>query len=179
MKGVMVTASQVKKIHTLKSLLDVREETYRRMLGNYNVATSKALTFKQADELIQLFERFATEKGLWENYDGKHEKLSCRTGMATPAQLRMIEGIWAELYPETEKKRAAALRTYLFRFFKVSDLRFLDAEKVNKVLHALKQMQARKERTAKKPSESFFGPERHSATEQGDLNDSQRGFNGL
>jgi hypothetical protein len=162
MKGVMVTANQVKKIHTLKSLLNVREETYRRMLGNYNVATSKALSFHQANEFIQLLEHFARKKGLWENYAEKHEKLSCRTGMATPAQLRMIEGIWAELYPETERKRATALRTYLFRFFKVSDLRFLDAEKVNKVLHALKQMKARKERTAKKASESFFDPEGHS-----------------
>jgi hypothetical protein len=149
------------------------------MLGNYNVATSKALSFHQANEFIQLLEHFARKKGLWENYGDKHGKLADRTGMATPAQLRMIEGIWAELYPETEIKRATALRTYLFRFFKVSDLRFLDAEKVNKVLHALKQMQARKEKVAKKPVQSFFGPERHSGTGHGDSNDSQRGFNGL
>ncbi len=179
MKRVMITPNQIKKIHTLKSLLHVREETYRRMLGNYNVATSKALSFKQANEFIQLLEHFAMKKGLWENYGDKHGKLADRTGMATPSQLRMVEGIWAELYPEIEKKRQAALRTYLFRFFKVSDLRFLDAEAVNKVLHALKQMQARKERAAKKPVESFFGPERHSATGHSDLNDSQRGFNGL
>jgi hypothetical protein len=34
MKGP-ITANQVKKIHTLKSLLHVKEETYRQMLNTY------------------------------------------------------------------------------------------------------------------------------------------------
>jgi hypothetical protein len=118
------------------------------------VTTSKDLSFGQADELIQVYEHFAIKAGLWsrDGYGDKHEKLFDRIGMATPSQLRMVEGIWTEMYPEPDdKRRETALRHYLFRFFKVSDLRFLDGETVNKVLHALKQMKARKERTATRP----------------------------
>ena len=134
-----------------------------RCSKTYGVTTSKDLSFDQADGLIQVYEHFAIKDGLWsrESYEDKHKALCGRSGMAMPSQLRMVEGIWAELYPEPdEKRRATALRAYLFRFFKVSDPRFLDAETVNKVLHALKQMQARKEQTATRPVERISGPEK-------------------
>jgi hypothetical protein len=162
MKGRAITANQVKKIHTLKSLLDVSDETYRQMLSNYKVTTSKDLSFDQADGLIQIYEHFAIKDGLWsrEGYRDKYETLCGRIGMATPSQLRMVEGIWTELYPEPdEKRRDTALRHYLFRFFKVSDLRFLDGETVNKVLYALKQMQAREKQPATKLVGRIVDPE--------------------
>jgi hypothetical protein len=156
----MVTSNQIKIIHTLTSLLRVSDETYHRILKNYGVNSSKSLSFSQADELIQTLEHVAVKDGVWnrKEYSEKHERLVNRPGMATPAQLRMVEGLWADLYPETDRKREAALRTYLFRFFKVSDPRFLDIETVNKVIHALKQMKARKEGTAKTAPESILGP---------------------
>jgi hypothetical protein len=64
--------------------------------------------------------------------------------MASPAQLRMVESIWGEVTkPETEEQRDAALRKFLFRFFKVSHMKFLDVHTVSKVLFTLKEMQQR------------------------------------
>ena len=79
--------------------------------------------------------------------------------MATPAQLRMIESIWAELTaPENDEQRDASLRGFLFKYFKVSDLRFLSGPAVNKAILALKAMKARKwEGAPKSPEDARQG----------------------
>lgn len=154
---------QIKMIHMLKSLLRRDDETYHGALRElYGVATSKALTYSQAAAFIGHLREAAERLGLWSpsEYGDKYENFRARVDMASPRQLRMVEGIWAELYPDSdEKRREAALNTYLTRFFRVSHPRFLDSGTVSKVLHALKEMLARKEKTAKKPAGAISGPE--------------------
>jgi hypothetical protein len=159
----MIAPFQIKMIHVFKSLLNRDDKTYRGALKElYGVASSKELTYAQAAQFIGQLQEAAERFGLWSpgSYAEKHKTLGQRVNMATPAQLRMVEEIWAELYPEPdERKREAALNAYLFRFFRVSHPRFLDDQVISKVLHALKEMQARKDRTARKPVERTVGPE--------------------
>ncbi len=65
--------------------------------------------------------------------------------MASPAQLRMVESIWVEIAkPATDEERDRTLRAFLFKYFKVSHLKFIDLGTVSKILYALKGMKQRK-----------------------------------
>ena len=155
-----ITSRQIKKIHALKSAIKTPDHIYRIMLSeDFGVYTSKDLNFSQAERVIERLETHAINMGVWERskFKDKYDELGGRPGMPTPAQLRMVEGIWAELYPESdEKAHETHLRKYLSKFFHVSDMRFLDAEMVNKVLFALKAMQSRKKEMPENAPETHF-----------------------
>lgn len=145
-----INAGQIKKIHALKNALKLTEEEYRSTLAvNFNVASSKLLTAEQADSLITALEADAIRQDVWTKFEGKKrfENLGDRPGMASPAQLRKIEALWKDYTIDIKdpKKRAKALRTFLDRHFKVSDLRFLDTIMTRKVIHTLNHMVARKQ----------------------------------
>jgi len=54
----MATEAQIRKIHVLKRKLGISDEEYRAALMNYyGVSTSKALTKRQASNLIERMER--------------------------------------------------------------------------------------------------------------------------
>jgi len=155
-----ITGKQIKKLHALKSTLKIADDNYRGYLHErFGVYTSKNLNYSQAKKLIDDWESTAISVGVWgrPNFKDKFDELGARPGMATPAQLRMVEGIWSELYREPdEKAQEIHLRRYLSKFFHISDMRFLDAEMVNKVLFALKTMQARKRQTPENAPETHF-----------------------
>lgn len=142
-----ITAGQIKKIHALKGALAMDDDTYRAVLaGQFNTTSSKNLTADQAHNLIADLEQKAVAGGKWEQRAGRQKKfddLDSRSGaMASPPQLRKIEAQWAEVTrattPEDSKR---ALRHFLERLAKVSDLRFLDALGAGKVINALTVMQ--------------------------------------
>ena len=56
--------------------------------------------------------------------------------MSTPLQLRKIEAIWSEIYDKSKDRteRAKALRGYLKKHFKISDLRFLTKARARDVI---------------------------------------------
>lgn len=139
---------QIKKLHTLYSALGLTEEEYRLTLfANFNTDSTKNLTYAEAALLIEHLEEMALEKGVWVKYPGKSafEHLGVRPGMATPSQLRNIEALWKDANRiKRNADRAAALRSWLFKFFKISDLRFLPADQVSKVLKALRAMKERR-----------------------------------
>lgn len=143
-----ITAVQVKKIHALKNAMDIDDDLYRFILGDmFQVASSKELDKHQAGRLIEEMEAKAVELGRWERRPDKRERfrnLARRAGMASPEQLRKIEAMWSEVsrVPQPEE-RTKALRHFIERVAKVSDLRFLDIEGAGKVLNALKAMQSR------------------------------------
>jgi hypothetical protein len=58
--------------------------------------------------------------------------------MATAEQLALIEELWERISRSPDKPKA--LRTFLLARFKVSDLRFLEAETAGKVINAMKAM---------------------------------------
>lgn len=139
---------RVKKIHALKNALNLSEEEYRMTLfHNFRVDSSKLLSRNQQEELIQGLESEAIQKGVWKKFEGKNrfESFGSRPGMASPAQLRKIEALWKDASDmKDHKSRAKALRTFLDRHFKTSDLRFLDQHATKKVIHTLNHMVTRK-----------------------------------
>ena len=144
----MISNNQIKMIHTLKNKLNLDEDIYRSMLSTYNVESSKKLDFEDAKDLITKLQKMALEVGIWKKNKrrpSKYKELKGRSEMATPAQLRMIEGMWADVsYQETPEEREKALRKFLYRIVKVSDLSFLKSTQVSKVINALKAMKWQK-----------------------------------
>lgn len=64
-----------------------------------------------------------------------------RAGMASPGQLAHIEARWPQV--STANERHKALRSFLYKRFKVMDLRFLDEGTAHQVIEALKAMASR------------------------------------
>jgi hypothetical protein len=146
----MINRWQVKMLHVLKSKLKLTEEQYRERIEEMSVfgTSCKDLTFEEADELIYQWKAEAIEKGVWQEsrrrpggYKKKYEHLGKRAGMGTPAQLRMIEGMWADVSRyNNAPQREKALRAFLFKRYHVSDIVFLTSSDVNKVVKALEAM---------------------------------------
>jgi hypothetical protein len=145
----MVERNQIIKIHALKNALKLSDDDYRKLIyiNFYPATSSKHLTFVQGEVFIENLEKAAIERGVWDRCKGKdtYEEFGYREGMATPAQLRKIEAMWkSAVNIKNRERRKHALRKFLDRHFKVSDLRFLDTETTKKVIHALKHMNLRK-----------------------------------
>lgn len=144
-----ITMGQVKKIHSLLHAMGIDDATYRTLLFNsFRANSSKELNYFQAESLIQDLEAKAISAGVWEKRttSKKFEEWGHRRGgMATPPQLRKIEALWKEVSRATDpEERKNALRSFLERVAKASDLRFLDMERASKVINALKRMKKRK-----------------------------------
>ena len=143
----MITKTQIKKIHILKNILGFDDAFYRNILSvNFSINSCKKLSFKEAAELITVFEEEATAQGFWVKPNQRFEDLSGRTTMATPAQLRKIEVMWSNFLKLSNgkeisgKKTKQSLRKLLQRLYQVSDLRFLQRVKVSKVLKTIETM---------------------------------------
>ena len=135
----MASISQIRKIHTLKSILGLDDDLYREMLMSFGVCTSKDLTFSEAGVLLDILETKAVEKSLWKREPKKYEDMERGTKMATPPQLRMIKGMWRDVcYFDNDNFANKSLRKFLKSKFKVDDIRFLTKAKANKVIQAIK-----------------------------------------
>jgi len=151
-----ITAAQIKRIHTIVSILQISDGTYRAALeSRFNVASCKDLTLNQAQSFIreldeaalqvqesaqraELHKRMEESRQSW---NLPYSDLDNRPGMASGAQLRKIEVMWSEvsIVPEPEA-RSRALRRFVFRIAQVADMRFLDLEGAGKVITALEAM---------------------------------------
>ena len=76
--------------------------------------------------------------------------LGYRPGMASDRELRLIRRLWAEYAPDATGQ--AGLRTWLSNKRKVSDLRFLTADKVPGTIAALRAMIAQRRAKASQPA---------------------------
>lgn len=143
-----VTKGQIKAIHTLKSKLGLCDEYYRCMLSQYGAGSSKDLTFEEAEGLLAALQQMAEEAGVGrarnpkgKKYDDLEAKGKRDPDMATPRQLRMIEGVWADVsYMGNARDRAKALRAFIERRFAVSDLRFVTKATASRIIKALETM---------------------------------------
>lgn len=143
-----VTKGQIKAIHTLKSKLGLCDEYYRCILSQYGVESSKDLTFEEAEGLWATLQQMATEAGIGgkkisrgKKYDDLEADGKRDPSMATPRQLRMIEAVWADVsYMENSKDRAKALRAFIEKRFRVSDLRFVTKANASKIIKTLETM---------------------------------------
>jgi len=76
--------------------------------------------------------------------------LGCRPGMASDRELRLIRRLWAEYAPDATDE--SGLRTWLSNKRKVSDLRFLPADKVPGTIAALRAMIAQRRAREGRPA---------------------------
>ncbi len=145
-RSAIITPAQIKLIHVLKNALGMDEQAYRSVLALYGVTTSKALSFSGAAELIEDLEKKALAIGKWRRQ--LRPTRATRIGFASVAQVALIERLWDEVSTAPEEGRKAALRRFVARQAKVSDLRFLrdgDASKVICALQAMKRQRAERE----------------------------------
>ena len=136
----MVTISQIRKIHTLKSIVGLDDDLYRDMLMSFGVQTSKDLTYAEAVIFLEILEEKAVVLNRWKKLPKKYSDLNRSDNMATDAQLRMIEGMWREIcYFDNDYFATKSLRKFLKSKFKVDDVMFLTKAKAIKVIQAIKK----------------------------------------
>lgn len=147
----MANKNQIKIIHSLKNKLKMTDENYRDNLYSYfEVESSKDLTAAQATFYIKKLEEDAVKAGVWKKSVWNYTHLDGREGMASSAQLRKIQAMWAEVSDcKSKKERQKGLRKFLLRIVKVEDLRFLKVRMVKKIVNALSAMKKQKENKLK------------------------------
>jgi hypothetical protein len=142
----MITKAQIKKIHTLTNILGLDDELYREMLLKFGVSSCKDLSLKDTCRFIDILEVQAIGVNKWQKPKEKYDELSNRADMATPSQLRKIEAMWVDFLKISygkEVRRSVArksLRKLLLRLYHINDLRFLERDKVSKVLKTIESM---------------------------------------
>ena len=131
-----IEPGQVKRIHVLISRMGISDEDYRaRLEKEFGVRTCKALSRAQAARFIRTMEPLAPAP------PRRRREWKRRPGMATPAQLRKIEAMWADVSKKTTVGgRRKALGAFLEKRFGVSDLAFVTHEMPGKIIHALEAM---------------------------------------
>ena len=145
----MTTVYQIKKIHTLKTIVGIDDDLYRDMLMSFDVQSSKDLTFTEAKIFIEILEEKAIAMQKWVKQPKKYEELNRDNNMATPAQMRMIEGMWREIcYCDTNYFAKKSLRKFLKSKFKIDDIKFLTKRKAVKVIQAIKGIKANLKKSA-------------------------------
>lgn len=132
------------KIKIAQKQLDLEDSIYRDILyRKFRVGSSKSLSDSQALVLIHHFQDLGwVPKTKPKKYDGEGGDIYS----ATPAQKRMIEAMWHNIYRGNEETKH--LRQFLFNHFKVSDIRFLEKRTAYQVTEALKAIKTRRHREA-------------------------------
>ena len=140
---MLANKAQIKKIHTLKSKLQLREEVYRDMLANYGVDSSTRLKIGQATDFIQTLSHQAEKQGVWTTKKKKYDHLWNRNkNMASPAQLRKIEAMWKNVSRfENYRQRAEALDKFINRIVGVTNILWVEKSHVEKLIKAIEAMQ--------------------------------------
>ena len=129
------------KIHIAKKQLGIDDAVYREILRQeFGVDSSRFLDNRQANKLI---ERFKSAGWQEKNTFKKFDDLGRRDVYApSPKALRKIEAMWHDIYRGNSE--TSHLRQFLFKQFRVSDLRFLERHQAYQCIEALKAMAARK-----------------------------------
>lgn len=112
------------------------EDTLRSLVNRETGDTSiSKMTKSQANKVINaLAEGSVRSKTKYKELDG-------RPGMATSAQLRKIEAMWADRARASDK--AKSLREFLGNRHGVSDLKFLKRDAASEVIVGLEKMELR------------------------------------
>jgi hypothetical protein len=136
--------NQLARIHIAAKDLGLDDVVYRQILINETGKRSAAdLTYGQARTVIEYFEAAGWRPKTDRSGDGEkrgHGDKKHRPGFASPRQVRMIQGMWADLSYAPKEKQAGALREFLHRIAGVSDLNFLSDVGAVKVISALLAM---------------------------------------
>jgi phage gp16-like protein len=133
------------KIHIAKKELGLDEEAYRGALENVTGKRSAAdLTNEQILKCLRHFKNLGwiPQSAIRNPQSKKYDDQKGDIYSATPAQKRMIEAMWHDIYwGNSETKH---LRQFLFNHFKVSDIKFLERKTAHNVIEALKAIKDRR-----------------------------------
>jgi hypothetical protein len=141
----MISHKQLAMIQAAKRQLALTEDEYRGLLWRMGeVESARDLTPVGFTALIRAFETLGFQR--------TNPPLHVRRGMATPAQLALVEQLWQQ-WAGADKPEA--LRHWLERSYKISALRFMTTDHAAMAINALRVMNRRKafqEAQAEKPS---------------------------
>ena len=140
---------QRQMIGILRKKLNLDDDTYRDILKQYGVNSSLQLDYADANAVIDTLKANAVRMGIYvqkENNYQKYENLKNRPhGMATPAQLRLINVLWKSVSTkETEEEKETALNYFVHNITGKSHMNFLEQGDVKKVVKAIKTMQVQR-----------------------------------
>jgi len=137
----VASKKQIVKIHILAKHLALDEDTYRDVLGKLTGKRScRDLSWAEASRVIAYLEKVSPRRPRAERPRRWDDLGEFRPGMASPAQLRLIEALWKEIAFSDPK---ATLRKFLFKRWTVSDLRFLTERQAYEAIEAIKAIRER------------------------------------
>ena len=142
---------QRQQIQILRKQIGLDEDTYRDILSEYGVKSSLKLNYNDADDLINRLRTKAAELGINKEHNMnclKYENLKNRPrGMASPAQLRLINVLWKNVSTkETDAEKEQDLNRFLVKITGKRHMHFLEQSDVQKVIKAIKTMQKKDEK---------------------------------
>lgn len=147
-----IAPSQIKAIHTIIHKFGLDDEAYRHLLhSHYGVTSSKNLTWRQAEELLEHLNGGSTpltrRAGPRAESRGglKYTDMDHRPGFASGAQLRLIDAMWNQISKaEGDEAREKALNSFINRIAHVAGIRMLKSWQVERIVKALEAMGAEK-----------------------------------
>ena len=153
-----VSRQQIALIHVAAHQLGIGDVDYRALLmGAAGVRSASDLDAAGFDAVMSRFEALGFAKGKARRAGAPAIapapvplQYGERWGMATPAQVDTIRGMWRTWYEGSDEASARALRHWLETHYHVTDLRFCDVATAQKAIEGLKAMNARKQRAKSK-----------------------------
>lgn len=125
-----ITKKQIQLIHIAKQQLSIDDDTYKELLANYNVTSSKDLTQFQAEHLL----RHLRSKGFRIVKTARNKaKIGGKTiKLASPAQLKLIEVLKSNIVWKV------SFESWLNKRMKIKNI--LTSKDAAKVIEGLKGM---------------------------------------
>ena len=157
-KNRRISRQKIALIHVAAHQLGIGDVDYRALLmGAAGVRSASDLDAAGFDAVMRRFEALGFAKGQARRAGAPATapapvppQYGERWGMATPAQVDTIRGMWRTWYEGSDEASARALRHWLETHYHVTDLRFCDVPTAQKALEGLKAMNARKRRATAK-----------------------------
>ena len=157
-KNRRISRQKIALIHVAAHQLGMVDVDYRALLmGAAGVRSASDLDAAGFDAVMRRFEALGFAKGKARRAGAPAIapapvplQYGERWGMATPAQVDTIRGMWRTWYEGSDEASARALRHWLETHYHVTDLRFCDVATAQKALEGLKAMNARKRRATAK-----------------------------
>lgn len=147
------TKEQRRAIRIRQRKLGMDDAAYRGFLSGWGVASCTELNREQAEEAIGALDEMLCERGLirkprsfWRDAPGNlkeryNELLPRDARLATPGQLRHLEGLWVQVTRQpTWGAAMAAFRELLQGRFGIGDILWIRREDVGRIEHLLRVM---------------------------------------
>ncbi len=142
-----ITRKQIAVIHIARSQINMPEETYRDILAQFGVKSSKELQYSQFKQLMAIFERngFADTRPR----TSRSSPVPRRTGQrakgsphvpVTDKQKARIWGLWQQVSTAPVEKREQALHAFVKKQAGVDRWYWLTVGKAQRIIFILEKM---------------------------------------